>query len=317
MICRDRVAQQADRQHPERDHHQHRDVPAQHPDRAQRPDGERSGHAAGDQHTQPARQQVTGQRLQPGGDHQQLEDRPADALRDVENRRQHRGFRRRAGRGAAPSPGRRSGHPAPATCPESCRRAPSRRRWRSPRRRRLSGSTPNGVRIDRAPAKPSRLTPRLPQKPSWSSSPRVRGGASASVNGASLGDARPCRPGRRSASAAVRGRDMADYLSLRRYEPDQVQAVGGPPVRCREPRTASELATLSAQMPGLPRGHRNTSRLRRIDVPERFSRRRARSQPACRSLDGPERTTPDRPATDDSACGRAAARLGGSPGRPR
>ena len=40
---------------------------------------------------------------------------------------------------------------------------------------RLSGSAPNGVRIDSAPAKPSRLTPRLPQKPSWSSSPSVRG----------------------------------------------------------------------------------------------------------------------------------------------
>src|SRR6478609_5049565 len=94
---------------------------------------------------------------------------------------------------------------------------------------RLSGPAPNGVRIDRAPAKPSRLTPRFPQKPSWSSRPRVRGAGWVSVIGASDADGGEL-PGS-SGSAVVLlddDVDMARYLSLRRYEPDQVQAVGGP-----------------------------------------------------------------------------------------
>ena len=43
---------------------------------------------------------------------------------------------------------------------------------------------------------------------------------------------------------------MADYLSLRRYEPDQVQAVGGRPCATR---VATEQPP--SQPGGLPRGH--------------------------------------------------------------
>src|SRR4029079_11193073 len=120
---------------------------------------------------------------------------------------------------------------------------------------RLSGPAPNGVRIDNAPAKPSRLTPRFPQKPSWSSRPRVRGAAWVSVIGASVSD----RGGPVSFAVVLPDgavlpdgfADIAGYLSLRRYEPDQVQAVGGPPSAVT---TSLPKSRPLSPVSGLPRG---------------------------------------------------------------
>ncbi len=50
---------------------------------------------------------------------------------------------------------------------------------------RFSGEAPEGCSIASAPAKPSRLTPRFPHRPSWSSRPSERGAASVRVSGAS------------------------------------------------------------------------------------------------------------------------------------
>ncbi len=66
-----------------RDGHRDRDVAAQHPHRAERPDRHRGGHGARDQHVQPFRTAVE-QRLRALRDHDQLERAPADQLQHVQ-----------------------------------------------------------------------------------------------------------------------------------------------------------------------------------------------------------------------------------------
>ena len=117
---------------------------------------------------------------------------------------------------------------------------------------RFSGPAPNGVRIDKAPAKPEQADAEVAPEAelveqaegAWRRlGERHRRFGTARAGGLS-------RRGRFFRGWVVgvvldEGADMADYLSLRRYEPDQVQAVGDPDSTRRG--VTAEQAALSAR----------------------------------------------------------------------
>src|SRR5664280_1896442 len=158
---------------------------------------------------------------------------------------------------------------------------------------RLNGSAPIGVRIDSAPAKPSRLTPRFPQKPSWSSRPRVRGADSVNVRGASAGppeeDDAEENDAEADDSACGNDRDMADCLSLRRYEPDQVQAVGDRPCATRVATSNRPLSPVGSRGDTI-----NCSRTPNDPAPRRWRYRRTARIPGHRGAASPVLPAPGR-----------------------
>ena len=205
----------------------HGDAPDHRPDdadRAEQPEEERG--RAEHERPGPARlepEELVGQGRRGGRDHEQLEDRPAEALHDVDRGRQVRAPRSRAARASAPSTAR----------------APARR---SPPRSRASGSrrgSPRGSRRARrggtAPARGS--PPRRPPAATRRGCPRAGRGRA--------------RRGRAAARAPARSpRRCRARSRLPRVSPCLTHGIGA--VR----RTVSALAMASCLAPGhVPVGH--------------------------------------------------------------
>ena len=220
---RGRVAEQLDEQVRRRHDDRAERVAAQDPHRAERSDRHRRGQDAGDDDVRPAMGVPGEQLLRRGGDHDDLEDGPAEQLQHVDRGRQVGQPPAEQAPHQAPSTVRRSARRARPPRRSSTRRSPCRRRPRARRRRTTAGPpVASGSSTPTAPTGASSVTPRLPHRPSWSSQPSTFGAGSARVSGASAAWSR--WSGSRPSSSSAH--------SLRRHDPVQVRrsATGSRPL---------------------------------------------------------------------------------------